>query len=86
MNDSRRDDHRPQPQVLQVPEFPRLLCAGEDILERAQGIHQTYVEVLRSLVEDFKEVSNWNEWQACQLSDNGNRPDPGHITEIDSPK
>jgi hypothetical protein len=86
MNDTRRDNHRPQPKVLQVPEFPQLLCRGEEILERAQGIQQTYAEVLRSLVGDIAEVANWNAWEAHEPHDNANPPHDGHFTEIDSPK
>jgi hypothetical protein len=86
MNNPQRDPHRAQPQVLQVPEFPRLVCAGEDILERAQGIHQTYAEVLRSLVGDVAEVPNWKEWAARQPDDDGNQANHSHIPEIDSPK
>ena len=86
MDNSQRDPHRPQPQVLQVPEFPRLVCIGQEILERAHCIQQSYAEVLRSLVGDVDEFVNRTECEARRARDNGDPADHDHFTEIYSPK
>jgi hypothetical protein len=86
MNHAEQVNRRPQPEIREVPELSRLMCEGEDILERAQGVHQTCVQVLRSLLGEVTDLTNWNEWEARDPRADRDVSAKGGFPEIDSPK
>jgi hypothetical protein len=86
MNDADQVNRRPQPEIREVPELSRLLCEGEDMLERAQGVHEACVQVLRSLLGEVTDLTNWNEWEAREPRPDENVSAKGGFPEIDSPK
>jgi hypothetical protein len=86
MNDTSQINHPPHPDIVEVPELSRLLCEGEDILERAQDMHQSCVEVLRSLLGDVTDLTNWNEWEARDPRPDKDVLPPVGFPETDSPK
>jgi hypothetical protein len=86
MNDTKQVDPRSRPEIVEVPELPRLFCAGEDILERAHGVHQTCVQVLRSLLGELTDLGNWNEWETRDARLEGDASAKEGFPEIDSPK
>jgi hypothetical protein len=63
MDSSNPSDDRTRPDILEVPELPRLLCAGEDILERAHDVRQTFAEAVRLLLEDDSNLTSWDDWE-----------------------
>jgi hypothetical protein len=86
MNDAEQVNHRPQPKILEVPELSRLLCEGDDMLERAQSVHETYAQVLRSLFGEITDLTNWNEWEACDPRPDRDKAARGGFPEIDPPR
>jgi hypothetical protein len=86
MSNTGQVDPRSRPEIVEVPELPRLFCAGEDILERAEGVHQTCVQVLRSLLGELTDLGNWNEWETRDPRPDGDASTKQGFPGIDSPK